>query len=73
MFLIYFRNTASHGKYVYDIPHIMSLSMHDINYSLYEMMRIICDPIYTMNSTWVNTCINMGNARDSHSELVILK
>ena len=30
--------------------------MHDIIYSLYEMMRIICDPIYTMNSTWVNTC-----------------
>ena len=56
MFLIYFRNAASHRNYVYHIPHIMSLSMHHIIYSLYEMMRIICDPKYTMNSTWVNTC-----------------
>ena len=57
----------------------MSPSMHHIKYSSRGIMRIICGPVYTMNNIVLTLRtmhvieINMGNARDSHSELVVLK
>ena len=53
--------------------------MHHIKYSSRGIMRIICGPIYTMKNIVLTLRsihvieINMGNARDSNSELVVLK
>ena len=53
--------------------------MHHIKYSFRGIMKIICGLMYTMNNIVLTLRsihvieINMGNARDSHSELVLLK